>query len=253
MEHTDGAARHDKIQDFVLRQHLLLARDGQAFFTRKLDELTAVALDAASALPGWSRRHVVAHVALNARALANLTTWAATGVETPMYDSPTQRNDDIERAATLPVDELRKLSDDAFSHLDAGWRDLEPDAWSHDVRTAQGRQILVSETVWMRAREVWIHAVDLNNGARFSDFPAGFVDRLLTDVLAEWDRRRSLEDLPSFVLRPTDRDETLTSGDITDAVTVSGTAADLTAWATGRGATEVTADAGDVPAAPRWL
>ncbi len=247
------ANRNDDAQDPILREQLALARQGQDYFSRQLDELSDADFDAESALAGWSRRHVVAHVGLNARALANLTRWAATGVETPMYDSPTQRNDDIERSATLPVDELRRLSADAAITLDGGWRDLEPDAWSHEVRTAQGRQIPASETVWMRAREVWIHAVDLDTGASFSDFPAAFVDRLLSDVLAEWDRRRNSELLPSFVLRPTDRAEPVGSGDAEGAIRLSGTAADLAAWATGRGSDGVSAESGEVPVAPRWL
>ena len=28
----------------------------------------------------------------------------------------------------------------------------------------------VAETVWMRTREVWLHAVDLDNGGTFTDF-----------------------------------------------------------------------------------
>ncbi|MCU1560545.1 maleylpyruvate isomerase family mycothiol-dependent enzyme [Mycetocola sp.] len=244
---------NDKTQDTTLRQQLALARLGQDYFSRKLDELTDADFDTESALPGWSRRHVIAHVGLNARALANLTTWAGTGVETPMYTSPAQRNDDIERAATLPAEELRKLSADSAAHLDAGWRDLEPDAWSHHVRTAQGSHIPASEAVWMRAREVWIHAVDLDNGGSFSDFPAAFIDRLLGDVLAEWDRRRQSEPVPAFVLRLDDRAEPLISGDAAEAVRLSGATAGLAAWATGRSSTGVTAENGEVPAAPRWL
>jgi maleylpyruvate isomerase len=246
-------ARNDEIQDPILRQQLAIARKGQDYFTRWVHELSDADFDADSALAGWSRKHVVAHVGLNARALANLTTWAATGVETPMYDSWARRNDDIDRATKLPVQELRTLSTDAAAELDAGWRDLDPDAWSHEVRTARGRQIPVSEAVWMRAREVWIHAVDLNYGASFRDFPAEMIDRLLSDVLAEWDRRRSSETLPSFVLRPTDRAQPVNSDDTAVATTLTGTAANLAAWATGRGSTGVSAESGEVPVAPRWL
>ncbi|MET4638132.1 maleylpyruvate isomerase family mycothiol-dependent enzyme [Mycetocola sp. 2940] len=252
MVHTDGTAGDDKAPDPV-QENLRLVRQGQDYFSGKLGELSDADFDADSALDGWSRRDVVAHVGLNARALGNLTRWAATGVETLMYNSPTRRNEDITRYAKLPVEELRTLSTDAAAELDAGWRDLEPDAWSHEVRSAQGRQIPVSLTVWMRAREVWIHAVDLGNGAQFSDFPAEFVDRLLTDVLGEWDRRRGSEPVPSVVLRPIDRDARITSGDPAGADTLSGSAADLAAWATGRGAAGVTADSAEVPPAPRWL
>lgn len=247
------AARDDKTQDPVLREQLLLTRRGQAYFSRLLHELSDAEFDEPSALAGWTRRHLVAHVGLNARALTNLTSWAATGVETPMYSSPTQRNEDIEFSATLPVQALRNLSDHAAIHLNVEWRDLAPSAWGHLVRTAQGREVPVSETIWMRAREVWIHAVDLDNGGSFADFPTAFVDQLLTDVLGAWDKRRDAESLPSFVLVPSDRAASVTSGNAASAVTLRGKAADLAAWATGRGRTGVTSDAGDIPAAPRWL
>ena len=72
-----------------------------------VDGLPDADLDAAIALEGWTRRHLVAHLAANADALGNLVRWAATGVETPMYASTTQRADDIEAGSTRPVGELR--------------------------------------------------------------------------------------------------------------------------------------------------
>jgi uncharacterized protein (TIGR03083 family) len=40
-----------------------------------------------SLLPGWSRGHVLTHIARNADGLGNLLRWARTGAETPMYAS----------------------------------------------------------------------------------------------------------------------------------------------------------------------
>ncbi|MGH3214672.1 MAG: maleylpyruvate isomerase N-terminal domain-containing protein, partial [Trebonia sp.] len=53
-------------------------RDGTTLLlaAAALDE---AALGAPSALPGWTRRHLLAHVAANAGALGNLVHWAATG------------------------------------------------------------------------------------------------------------------------------------------------------------------------------
>ena len=61
-------------------------------------------------------------------------------------------------------------------HLNVEWRDLSPAAWQAQVRTAQGRIVPAGETAWMRSREVWIHAVDLNNGGSFADFPPDLLD-----------------------------------------------------------------------------
>ncbi|SEF18717.1 maleylpyruvate isomerase family mycothiol-dependent enzyme [Jiangella alba] len=245
------AARTDRTEDPALAAALLLARRGQAYFSRFVRDLRDDELDAPSLVPGWSRRHIVAHVGLNARALTRLTTWAASGVETPMYSSPAARVQEIDLAATLPATALRNLSDHAAIHLNVEWRDLDDESWLSEVVTAQGRRVPARETVWMRTREVWVHAVDLDAGGRFEDLPARLLDQLLADVRAAWGRRPA--PLPTMTV--TDRDP----GDDRDPQPASeagviGTAAAVTRWATGRGAAGVSAlDGGPVPAAPAWL
>ena len=135
-------ARHDLTTDPGLQDALLQARRGTAFFARKLNELTDAQLDGDSLLPGWSRRHLAAHIGYNARAIARLIEWAATGVETPMYSSPTARNQEIDFGATLSPIALRNLVDHAAIHLNVEWRDLPDEKWSNEVVTAQwlGRQ-----------------------------------------------------------------------------------------------------------------
>ena len=254
-------ARTDNVTDPPITAALLLARRGQAYFSRKLNELSDSEFDEPCRLDGWNRRQLIAHVGLNARALTRLVEWARTGIETPMYSSPQQRTEEIKFAATLPVQALRNLSDHAAIHLTVEWRDLAEEAWSNEVRTAQGRTVPVSETAWMRTREVWVHAVDLDNGARFEDFPAELLDALLTDILAAWDRRRTTENLPFYVLEVVDRDEKIpdslrdsSSRSFGTPLVVRGTAAALVDWATGRGNNGVLTGAGSVPsAAPRWL
>jgi maleylpyruvate isomerase len=243
-------ARHDQVDDPRLAAGLLTARRGTAYFSRKLAELSDEDFDAPSLLPGWTRRHVIAHVGYNARALTRLLEWAATGVETPMYASPEQRAQEIEEGATLNPIALRHLVSHSNVHLNVEWRELCPAAWRADVRTAQGRTVPASETAWMRTREVWIHAVDLNNGGSFRDFPADLLDELLMDITGTWRQRGTG---PELSLIPTDRTWAVTVG-TSPTVHITGSAADLTRWATGRGpdGLVVTGD-GDVPLPPRWL
>jgi maleylpyruvate isomerase len=247
--------RVDNVTEPSLAAALLVARRGQAYYSRKLNELHDADFDGPSLLPGWTRRHVIAHVGLNARALTRLTEWAATGIENPMYASPGQRREEIDMAATLPVQALRNLSDHAAIHLNVEWRDLKEDDWAHPVRTASGRTVPVSETVWMRTREVWIHAVDLNNGGSFQHFPPDLLDALLTDVVSAWSRRAHVEDLPTFVLQPVDRGQpvAMVRGQA-DQLVLSGTAAQLVRWATGRGFGGVELSGGGLPPKPpSWL
>ena len=44
-----------------------------------------------SRCPGWTRGHILTHLARNADALVNLVTNATTGSSTPMYASPESR------------------------------------------------------------------------------------------------------------------------------------------------------------------
>lgn len=248
-------ARHDQTTDPVLLDGLLQARRGTAFFARKLNELSDADLDGDSLLPGWSRRHVVAHVGYNARAIARLVEWAATGVETPMYPSVEIRNHEIDFGATLSPIALRNLFDHSAVHLNVEWRDLPADNWHHKVKTVQGRTVPAEETVWMRTREVWVHAVDLDNGATFRDIPEPVLARLLKDITGAWHTRGTDKDLAVKV------DGTgLSFGDTTAAspTVVTGSLAAVARWATGRGTEGLAAthDAGpleQVPTAPAWI
>ncbi|MBU8868554.1 MULTISPECIES: maleylpyruvate isomerase family mycothiol-dependent enzyme [Paenarthrobacter] len=249
-------ARHDKTTNPNLLDGLLQARRGTAFFARKLNELNDEELDDGSLLPGWTRRHVVAHVGYNARAIARLIEWAGTGVETPMYVSAEARNHEIDFGATLPPFALRNLFDHSAIHLSVEWRDLAADAWHAKVKTAQGRVVAAEETIWMRTREVWVHAVDLANGATFSDIPVPVLERLLKDITGVWKTRGT--DI-GLIVRVTGRQQELVFGDIgaEDPVTVSGTLADVASWATGRDTAAVTAGrAGTITpvvSAPAWI
>lgn len=249
------AARTDNVTDPQLASALLLMRRGQAYWARKLNELRDDDFDAPSLLPGWSRRHLIAHVGFNARAVARLVEWARTGVENPMYSSTTQRAEEIEFGATLPTEALRNLCAHAAVHLNVEWRDLPEEAWSHEVRTAQGRLVPASETVWMRTREVWIHAVDLDNGARVADFPPELVDALLEDLIRVWRRKRKDGDR-NVVLAPDDRTAryTILEEATPDSLVVHGSATDVVTWGIGRGTHRVLTDAGETPPpAPEWL
>ncbi|WP_217376965.1 maleylpyruvate isomerase family mycothiol-dependent enzyme [Paenarthrobacter ureafaciens] len=248
-------ARHDLTTDPRLQEDLLQARRGTAFFARKLNELTDEELDGGTRLPGWTRRHIVAHVGYNARAIARLIEWAATGIETPMYSSPEARNQEIDFGATLSPTALRNLFDHSAVHLSVEWRDLPDADWSNEVRTAQGRTVPASETAWMRTREVWMHAVDLDNGATFNDIPAPVLERLLKDITSAWRTRGSDTGL---LIKVTGTDLTFGDTSATDPTIVAGPLPAVVEWAAGRGSNGVTAagpatPTGEVPVAPKWI
>jgi maleylpyruvate isomerase len=175
-------ARTDNVSDPLLAADLLLARRGQAFFSRKVNELRDEEFAAPSSVPGWSRAHVVAHVGYHARAFSRLIEAAAAGRQIAMYDSPGQHAEEVDFGATLPVEALRNLVAHAAVHLNVEWRDLPEPAWSSRVRLEDGSPAPASATAWLRAREVWLGALDLRNGADLRDLPAEVRRRAASDL-----------------------------------------------------------------------
>ena len=136
-------------------------------------------------LPGWTRRHLVAHVAANADALGNLVRWAATGRRTPMYATPAERAAGIEGGTRMSADELRSWVRTSHEQLGLAMDLLTEAQWCRQVVTAQGRNVPATEIPWLRAREVCVHAVDLALGIGFADLPTDFLDALVADILVK--------------------------------------------------------------------
>ncbi|MEV7625816.1 maleylpyruvate isomerase family mycothiol-dependent enzyme [Actinoplanes sp. NPDC089786] len=216
------------------------AREGTARFVAAVAGLTEDQVREPSALAGWTRAHVVAHVARNADALVNLLEWARTGVETPMYASPEQRDDDIERGAKRPAAELRADLLRSSERFAARTAEMPAEAWTATVRTRQGRAIQGAEVLWMRSREVWVHQADLGTGLTFDGFPEDFLIELIGDVAGR---------LKGLSVRIEAAGHSWTLGD--GAVAVSGTPAAVAGWLTGRSPGDDVR--GEKPELPDWL
>jgi maleylpyruvate isomerase len=200
-----------------------------------------------SVLPGWSLAHLLTHLARNANALGNLLVWARTGVETPMYQSITQRTADINLGATRPGAVVLDDVVDSAARLRDNSEMLTAQDWQNLVRTAQGRTIPAATVPWLRLREVVIHHVDL--GAPIGDVPPEVAASLLNDVTA-WIRNQS--GWPSLRIETSDTAQSVTTAN-GNAVTIGGTAADLVAWLIGRSPGENLSSAEPLPALPAWL
>lgn len=151
----------------------------------------------------------------------------------------------------MPARALRHLNDHSAVSLNVEWRDTPAELWSTIVRTAQGREVPLSETVWMRTREVWLHAVDLDNGARVSDIPERVLKGLLSDIIGAWQKR---ETDPGFAIEVTDCPELGVLGagaDDASATVIQGTLAAVVSWAAGRDTSALSVGRDVVP--PRWL
>ncbi|MGY1915806.1 maleylpyruvate isomerase family mycothiol-dependent enzyme [Blastococcus sp. SYSU DS0973] len=217
--------------------------DGELAVAGVVDRLADDELAGDSALPGWSRAHVVAHLARNADALVNLLTWARTGVETPMYPSRAVRDADIEAGAARPAAELRADHAAACGRLAQAIETTPAEAWAAEVRNGQGVTVPASVVPWMRAKEVWVHGIDLDAGLTFADPGAEFCSALVDEVLALFAAR---DQGPDVTVAATDVDRTWGNG----GTRAEGPVAAVAAWLTRSDASGLS---GEVPPPPAWL
>ncbi len=200
------------------------------------------ALAVPSALPGWTRGHVLTHVARNADAYTNLLIGAATGTDIPGYPTPTARAEGIEAGYARPLAEQLEDTRAACDRFAGAAAAMPADAWTVALKATGSAAALVP---WARLREVEVHHVDMAAGYTVDDWSESFALRLLREVTADL----SL----SLVLHPDGVDHPIVVGGGTPAVTVSGPAQTLAAWLTGRGdGTGLTSSGGPLPTAPDW-
>ncbi|MFC7494014.1 MULTISPECIES: maleylpyruvate isomerase family mycothiol-dependent enzyme [unclassified Nocardioides] len=207
---------------------------------RTVDALPDHAYAEPSGLPGWSRGHVVAHLALNAEGLAGALTGVVEGSPVPMYRSQEARDGDIDALADAGPAVLRSRLLGACTDL-ADAIDAVPGDEGRTLleRTPGRRAFHVDEVPWMRLREVEIHHADLGAGYTHEQWSTPFVVQLLDDMS---DREPAA---PAFSVRATDLDRTWAPGD--GGPVVSGTASELAWWLTGRPAPGLTSEGGDLP------
>ncbi|SEK93442.1 maleylpyruvate isomerase family mycothiol-dependent enzyme [Streptacidiphilus jiangxiensis] len=199
-----------------------------------------------SLLPGWTRGHVLAHLARNADGLTNLLTGARTGVPTPMYPSLEAREHDIQAGAKRTLAEHAADLRASAARFDAAAAAMPDAAWAVDVPHRLG-SFPAHEVVARRIEEVEYHHVDLGlqDACAPGDWPEAFVRQQLARVSARFAGR---EGLPSLCLVDTDfpadeenepdprsvHDTGAPRPSGTPDVTVIGPGSALLAWLTGR-------------------
>ncbi|MFE7567787.1 maleylpyruvate isomerase family mycothiol-dependent enzyme [Streptomyces sp. NPDC057539] len=203
-------------------------------------ELDNAALAAPSRLPGWSRGHVLAHLARNADALVNVFEGR------PMYRDAETRDADIERDATRPLDvqlaDVRNTAE-AFQHSAAA-----PADWTRVVTMRNGVTDVAARLPFRRLIEIELHHVDLGIGRELEDLSEEFTERE-TAFLVE--RFSGNDAVPPLALTATDGRTWRTGGTEGIPLAVSGPAPDLMGWLAGRGdGTALKSPDGPLPVLP---
>jgi maleylpyruvate isomerase len=208
-----------------------------------------------SLLPDWTRAHVVAHLALNAEGMARvLRALVADADDHPpaaMYDSDDQRGRDISRLAEHTPSDIRAHLLGSVTILHEAVDAVPEEQWETRVeRTPGGRTMRAGAFPGMRWRELEIHHVDLDAGYTRVAWTLPFAEHLL-DAMA-----RRLRPEQSFEVKPLDSKRTWVAGDEQaeyPVPIVTGPAADLAWWLTGRPAPEtLSCSRGELPSVEGW-
>ncbi len=161
-----GTVRPDLLIDAVTDAHRRLVG--------RVDGLDDAQVAAPSRLPGWTRGHVITHLARNADSHTWMFEGAAIGEVRRQYPRPDMRTLDIEagapRGAAAQAQDLRE----ACARLEQAWRELPVDAWERKGDVGPGPRSML-EILFRRWREVEVHHVDLDVGYTLGDWPDAYV------------------------------------------------------------------------------
>ncbi len=210
--------------------------------------LTEAEIRAPSALPGWSRAHVIAHLAGGADSRVRLLVAARTGLPIPQYPDERCRTDQIEKDARRPVAELLDRLRLSGAEVLTAIRDHPRAAWHRPVRWLNGSDHPVHRVVSSLLQELEIHHVDLDTGYTPDDWPGWFAADECRKVIADFAEEK---DMPGMQITVTDEE---IRHDFGPGPLVAGQSRALLAWLIGRGdGAELTVTpAGPLPEIPPW-
>lgn len=146
-----------------------------------------------SRLPGWSRAHVVAHLAMNALSHVHLIGCAARGEQGEQYPGgPPAREARIAEAAGWEparlVEELRR----SVYALEGAWAGASPEAWQGTGLSASGAVLAIADLPFLRWRETVVHLTDLDVGVECDAWPDLYVRLELERQKMAWAASRPM-------------------------------------------------------------
>jgi maleylpyruvate isomerase len=144
-----------------------------------------------SMLPGWTRGHVLAHVARNADGMRNVLVGVRGGQDRPAYASAEAREAGIEQDADRRATEhAADLASSAMA-LRTVARQLPDAGWQVPVRMLGGMDFFpAAELLTRRLAEVELHHCDLGAGYGPGDWPPVFADMELAEPMRSWRQDR---------------------------------------------------------------
>jgi len=228
-----------------LSDNLALLAHETSLLMRTAAGLDDESIRVASLCQGWTRAHVLSHLARNADALGNLVGWAVTGTPRAMYVSPEAREADIEGGSTRGAEEIFTDLEDSAARFASAATGLAGVPEQVGVEMRAGRKVLGGQLPTLRLMEVVFHHVDLEAGYTFADADPGFVRRATSVAVGRFSAR---DQAPSITLR-SDEGDRWSIGD--GAQEVTGSNAALLLWLARGDRTRVSSVA-PLPGLPSW-
>jgi maleylpyruvate isomerase len=258
MRKSRGMTTASPIDGFDPTEMLTELADATGHLIADAEELDDASLHEPTSLPGWTRAHVLTHMARNADGLCNLLEWAVTGQRHDVYPSVEAREAAIEEGAKRDqaaiVADLRE-SADRFAQAAAG---LTPEQWTHPVERRIGGLQPAGRVPWWRLDEVLVHHVDLDTGYTVAHWPAMYTGPALRSAAARFSDPTFVPSCPAFRLYAEDTD--LQVGVCCDpqdetATQISGPEPALLGWLIGRTSGDGldVRPHGPLPALPAWM
>ena len=207
--------------------------DSTAVLLGNVGRLSDDEVRTASLLPGWTRGHVLAHLAQNADGGARLLGRARTGEPSYEYASLADRASDIEAESHRPAQVLIAHVNHSAARFAEAAAQVPPDKWRATVQYTGGKEHPATVIVPSRLAEVLFHHVDLDLGFAPKDWPSWFVRERLRQTSASLTSRGVISAPVRLVATDTHFTVTLGIADETAGV-VSGSECGLLAWLYGR-------------------
>lgn len=140
------------------------------------DSLSHEEHEAPSRLPGWSRKILLGHLALNALSHVHLLESASRGEHAEQYPGgPVARQNAIDEVAGWsPEDTVATLRRAVYT-LEGAWAGANFDTWNGTGTAASGSALVMHQLPFLRWREVTIHLTDLDVGVEYSEWPDLYV------------------------------------------------------------------------------
>ncbi|WP_081951878.1 maleylpyruvate isomerase family mycothiol-dependent enzyme [Kitasatospora phosalacinea] len=212
-------------------EQLRATAESTELLLRTLAELEPADVAEPSGLPGWTRGHVLTHIARNADSLVNLLTGARTGEDVPQYPTPESRDAGIEAGAGRPLaEQVADVRASQQRFLDAAAL-LAPEHWTASITHRSGYVFPAWQIPAKRLAELEYHHVDLNAGYTPAHWPEPFA---IAEFRRLGERLGAEKELPGVLLVAEDAGLEARIGGEPLELTAEGPVRALTGWLSGR-------------------